>query len=312
MVGCCAEPHRVPQSSGEDAPRAHPAHGGSVPQTGGAHGRGDDQGGAVPLRPAGRAAARDHRELAGLQDEVRPEAFERHPPGDRGRVRRAAGAEVREFESGAAGLGLHRAGAPAPPVQRLRLRQPCPPVVVKVQRPDIEAIVETDLSALRVVGGWLKRYRPSGKRVNVPVLMEEFSRSTARGDRLPQRGQERRDLCRQLCRTTRRCACRVIWSHTTRRVLTLEDVAAIKITDYEAIEAAGDRPQRGGRPPAGHLPETDLRGPLLPRRPAPGQPVRPAGDRHRDEPRATGSWYSSILAWPGTLPEDLHRAARSC
>ncbi len=31
----------------------------------------------------------------------------------------------------------------------------------------------------------------------------------------------------------------VVWSHTTRRVLTLQDVGAIKITDYAAIEAAG-------------------------------------------------------------------------
>ena len=32
---------------------------------------------------------------------------------------------------------------------------------------------------------------------------------------------------------------RVVWSHTTRRVLTLEDVFAIKITDYDAISTAG-------------------------------------------------------------------------
>ena len=31
----------------------------------------------------------------------------------------------------------------------------------------------------------------------------------------------------------------VVWTHTTRRVLTLQDVGAIKITDYAAIEAAG-------------------------------------------------------------------------
>jgi predicted unusual protein kinase regulating ubiquinone biosynthesis (AarF/ABC1/UbiB family) len=31
----------------------------------------------------------------------------------------------------------------------------------------------------------------------------------------------------------------VVWTHTTRRVLTLEDVFAIKITDYEAITDAG-------------------------------------------------------------------------
>jgi predicted unusual protein kinase regulating ubiquinone biosynthesis (AarF/ABC1/UbiB family) len=32
---------------------------------------------------------------------------------------------------------------------------------------------------------------------------------------------------------------RVVWTHTTRRVLTLEDVYAIKITEYEANSAAG-------------------------------------------------------------------------
>ncbi len=32
---------------------------------------------------------------------------------------------------------------------------------------------------------------------------------------------------------------RVVWSHTTRKVLVLEDVFAIKITDYNAITAAG-------------------------------------------------------------------------
>ncbi len=31
----------------------------------------------------------------------------------------------------------------------------------------------------------------------------------------------------------------MVWSHTTRRVLTLQDVSAIKITDYAAIDAAG-------------------------------------------------------------------------
>ncbi|NTV83881.1 MAG: hypothetical protein HGA23_06210, partial [Bacteroidales bacterium] len=32
---------------------------------------------------------------------------------------------------------------------------------------------------------------------------------------------------------------RVVWNHTSRRVLTLEDVTAIKITDYDAITASG-------------------------------------------------------------------------
>jgi hypothetical protein len=50
-------------------------------------------------------------------------------------------------------------------------------VVIKVQRPNIEAIVHTDLSAIQVVSRWIQLYRPLGKRVNVPALVNEFSAS---------------------------------------------------------------------------------------------------------------------------------------
>ena len=41
--------------------------------------------------------------------------------------------------------------------------------------PFIEQLIEVDLSALRRVGGWLQKYRPVAKRVDVPSLVEEFS-----------------------------------------------------------------------------------------------------------------------------------------
>jgi len=50
-------------------------------------------------------------------------------------------------------------------------------VVVKIQRPFIEQLIEVDLSALRQVGGWLQKYPPIAKRVDVPSLVEEFSAS---------------------------------------------------------------------------------------------------------------------------------------
>ncbi|MCA9993804.1 MAG: hypothetical protein KDE29_22640, partial [Anaerolineales bacterium] len=46
---------------------------------------------------------------------------------------------------------------------------------VKVQRPGIVRVVQTDLAALRVVARWVQRYRPIGRRANVPALMEEFA-----------------------------------------------------------------------------------------------------------------------------------------
>ena len=51
------------------------------------------------------------------------------------------------------------------------------PVVVKVQRPGIQDIIETDLAALEVVTGWLSRYPPIRKHVNLKALLREFSQT---------------------------------------------------------------------------------------------------------------------------------------
>jgi predicted unusual protein kinase regulating ubiquinone biosynthesis (AarF/ABC1/UbiB family) len=99
--------------------------------------------------------------------------------------------------------------------------------------------VEADLAAIKVVGGWLQRFKTVSRHVNVPALIEEFSRSLyeeidyllegRNAERFAANFTERRDIIVPA----------VVWSHTTRRVLTLQDVGAIKITDYQAIEEAG-------------------------------------------------------------------------
>jgi predicted unusual protein kinase regulating ubiquinone biosynthesis (AarF/ABC1/UbiB family) len=178
------------------------------------------------------------RELSGLQDEVPPENFED--------IRRLAekelGASLEErfgsFEEiplAAASLGqVHRA--------RLCVSDQAGDfcdVVVKVQRPFIDELVEVDLRALRQVGRWLQKYRPISKRVDVPALVEEFSTITrAEVDYLAE-GKNAETFGQFFADDPRVHVPRVVWSHTTRKVLTLEDVFAIKITDYDAITAAG-------------------------------------------------------------------------
>ena len=182
-------------------------------------------------------------ELSGLQDEVPPEKFED--------IRRLAEQDLgtpleQKYESfeavpmAAASLGqVHRA--------RLCVDDPAGnfcEVVVKIQRPFIDQLIEIDLSALRQVGAWLQRYPPVSKRVDVASLMEEFS-STIRDevDYLAE-GRNAEIFSENFKDVPRVHVPRVVWTHTTRRVLTLEDVFAIKITDYEAISAAGiDRPE---------------------------------------------------------------------
>ncbi|MCC6191532.1 MAG: AarF/ABC1/UbiB kinase family protein [Anaerolineales bacterium] len=177
-------------------------------------------------------------ELAGLQDEVPPERF-----ADIQRLAEAElGATLAErylaFETtplAAASLGqVHRATLPA-----AEAGAPPRKVVVKVQRPGVELLIATDLAALRTVGGWLKRYPPIRRRADVPALLAEFTRILYNEIDYLAEGRNAESFAANFAGNAGVRVPGIVWTHTTRRVLTLEDVYAIKITDYAAITAAG-------------------------------------------------------------------------
>ena len=113
------------------------------------------------------------------------------------------------------------------------------PVVVKIQRPGIEKIIATDLAAIRTVGGWIKRYPPINKRVNLPGLIAEFSRTLYEEIDYLAEGRNAETFAINFNDHSGVLVPKVIWSHTTKRVLTLQDVRGIKITDYDEITRAG-------------------------------------------------------------------------
>lgn len=112
-------------------------------------------------------------------------------------------------------------------------------VVVKVQRPRIDEIIATDLSALRTVGKWLQRYRPISKRANVPQLLDEFTKILYEEIDYLAEGRNAEIFAQNFGHYQGVRAPKIYWSHTTKRVLTLENVLAIKITDYDQISQAG-------------------------------------------------------------------------
>ena len=194
-------------------------------------------------------------ELSGLQDEVPAEPF----PGIRALAEAELGGTLEDkFEwfdenpLAAASLGqVHRArlrsslGTAELPLLSAAEGDgpneavPFPEVVVKIQRPRIEQIVEVDLSALQTVGGWLMRYRPIRERADVPALLREFSETVRLEIDYLNEGQNAETFAKNFADDPLVHVPRVVWGRTTRRVLTLEDVFAIKITDYAAITAAG-------------------------------------------------------------------------
>jgi predicted unusual protein kinase regulating ubiquinone biosynthesis (AarF/ABC1/UbiB family) len=112
-------------------------------------------------------------------------------------------------------------------------------VVVKVQRPHIEQLVETDLAALRLAASWLKLYPPASRRVDLDRLYNEFSRTTRLELDFVQEGRNADRFAADFADDPSVYIADVFWEVTTRRVLTLENVASIKIDDLPAMQAAG-------------------------------------------------------------------------
>lgn len=192
-------------------------------------------------------------ELAGLQDEVGAESFD-----DIRKVLEAEFAgpisahfgEINPFPVASASIGQVHAAKLLPSTGMHGANEPesLQAVVIKVQRPLIEEIVKVDLTALSVVGKWLNRYAPIRKRANVPGLLKEFSQTLNEEIDYLHEAQNAETFAKNFENREDVCVPRVVRSHTTRRVLTLEDVQSIKITDYPAIEAAGiDRAEVANR-----------------------------------------------------------------
>lgn len=112
-------------------------------------------------------------------------------------------------------------------------------VVVKVQRPRIDMLVETDLAAIRLAARWLSWYRPIATRVDLDRLYTEFATTTRHELDFVREGQNCEHFAADFATDPGIYIAKVYWETTSRRVLTLENVAGIKVTDFEAIEAAG-------------------------------------------------------------------------
>lgn len=182
------------------------------------------------------------KELEGLQDEVPAESFDdirALAESELGMPLERAYAWIDDAPLAAASLGqAHRARLTPADAADAGFTD----VVVKIQRPGIDRIVDTDLRALRKVAGWLNRVRAVSERVDAPALVDAFAEVCRDEiDYLHEAsGCER--FAEEFADDDRVGAPEVGWERTTRRVLTLQDVTAIKISDVDSLREAGVDP----------------------------------------------------------------------
>ncbi len=173
------------------------------------------------------------KELAGLLDEIPAEPSVAIISQIEEDFNRPIG-ELFEYFSpvplGAASLGQ---------VHLARLAKDHTEVVVKVLRPDIDILVETDLAAISLALGWLKRYQRVRRRVDLDWLIEEFSRVTRAELDFAAEGKNAERFAQDFIDDPGVYFPRIYWDYCAAHTLTMENVGYLKITDKQAIGLTG-------------------------------------------------------------------------
>ena len=181
-------------------------------------------------------------ELESLQDAVAPEAFDAIVAQIERELALDIGVAFERFDEipiAAASLGQAFRARLAPSLARdFGLTE----VVVKVLRPGIEEIVDVDLRALRRIGVWLSRIKLVSRRTDAPALVEEFATVSFHEIDYRHEALNLERFRENFDGDSRVKVPDVVWERSSRRVLTLEDVTAIKISDVDGLLAAGINP----------------------------------------------------------------------
>ncbi len=109
-------------------------------------------------------------------------------------------------------------------------------VAVKVQYPEIEAIVKLDLQNIRLLVRVANRLL---RDIDLTPVVEEMSANVPLELDFIHEGHNAEQTAQNFAERDDIIVPRIYWEHTTKRVLTMEFLDGIKITDMAAIDAAG-------------------------------------------------------------------------
>ncbi len=112
-------------------------------------------------------------------------------------------------------------------------------VAVKVFRPGIDKVIDVDLDILLQAAALAQKRTDWGQYYDVLSLAQEFANTLRQEQNYEQEGHNM-DRFRQIFADEPSVRVpSVYWETTTRRVLTMERLEGVKITDLEGLEAAG-------------------------------------------------------------------------
>ena len=112
-------------------------------------------------------------------------------------------------------------------------------VVLKIQRPNIRENIEADIDILFNLARLFESYIPESKLYNPTGIIEEFAKTIRREMDFTREGHNIQRFTANFKDDSTISAPKVYWELTTNKVLTMEYVKGIKITDFKKLEEAG-------------------------------------------------------------------------
>ncbi|WP_303722982.1 AarF/ABC1/UbiB kinase family protein [Malonomonas rubra] len=111
-------------------------------------------------------------------------------------------------------------------------------VVVKIQRPGIDTIIETDLDILMAFAYLVENHLPAGLVTDPIAVVREFRRVIRRELDFTREGRTIDRFAANFRNNEAVCIPRVYWEVTSPGVLTLSYIDGIKVNDFEALRRA--------------------------------------------------------------------------
>ncbi|MFD1708174.1 ABC1 kinase family protein [Siminovitchia sediminis] len=112
-------------------------------------------------------------------------------------------------------------------------------VVVKIQRPDIQSMIDTDLEILLDLARGIEKRLEWAKRYRIREMLEEFSNSLRNELDYEWEGRNGERIAKQFLHNPGVHIPKIYWDYSTKKVLTQEMIRGVKITHIDELEQKG-------------------------------------------------------------------------
>jgi ubiquinone biosynthesis protein len=113
------------------------------------------------------------------------------------------------------------------------------PVVIKVQRPDITEIIETDISILRTITSRMVKYVPETEYINPTGIVEEFSRTIRKELDFTEEAKNIARFKRNFEKYPSIVIPDVFYELVSKRLIVMERIEGVRIDNVEGIRELG-------------------------------------------------------------------------